>query len=336
MMPPKISFIIPTFNAEMYLERCLSSISNQDYPKDRLEIIIIDGGSTDLTIEISKGFNARILDNPKKLAEYGVQIGILNANGDLVVMFAADNELISTKWAKTIISPFLYDRDISAVWGRISAPKDSPGLNKYFALIQNEPLNYFVNKNLELYLNGKYNHKIDNFCIFYVDPQKPIVWGANGLTYRKEIIRPIWDTGEYLGDNDAFQIMVEKGINKVAYFNEPFIYHHHVRAIKDCFRKWRRNYTLHYLRKRKTRNLKWVFSKRFMWKLLIWAIYSCVPVFSFIHGVYLAIRFKNRYWFYHPLVSFVQLFTYSWATLTTNEGRLLIRDKILGEKFKSS
>ncbi len=329
-IPPSISFVIPTYNASYYLERCLNSIRTQDYPQDKIEILILDGGSADSTLLIAKKYDCRVIENPRRLAEYGVQIGVLNSSGDLIVIFAADNELPSSGWAKRVIRPFMYDKNISAVWGRIIASVDSPPLNKYFALIQNDPLNFFINKNFQIYLKEKTTQRVEDYYIFNVDFSKPLVWGANGLTYRKDFIRPIWDCGVYLGDNDAFQIMIEKGINRVAYFNDGFIYHHHVRRLRDCIRKWRRNYINHYLKKRKSRNLRWVFAKGFLWKLSIWIIYSGIPIFSFTHSLFLAIRNRNKYWLYHPAASFVQMLTYSWATLATAEGRQLVKDRILG------
>lgn len=54
MEQPSISVIIPTLNAAAVLEGCLRSIAVQDYPKDLVEIIVADGGSTDGTLEIAK------------------------------------------------------------------------------------------------------------------------------------------------------------------------------------------------------------------------------------------------------------------------------------------
>ena len=54
---PSISIIIPTLNTVKTLRDCLESIAVQDYPKDKLEIIIADGGSTDYTLNIFSEFS---------------------------------------------------------------------------------------------------------------------------------------------------------------------------------------------------------------------------------------------------------------------------------------
>lgn len=55
----KVSIIIPVYNVEKYLKKCLDSITNQSYKN--LEIIIIDDGSTDNSLEIAKGFEKMIV-----------------------------------------------------------------------------------------------------------------------------------------------------------------------------------------------------------------------------------------------------------------------------------
>jgi succinoglycan biosynthesis protein ExoA len=56
---PTVSVLIPTLNEEFYIAKCLDSLLNSGYPKDRLEIIIADGGSTDKTREILSTYQKR-------------------------------------------------------------------------------------------------------------------------------------------------------------------------------------------------------------------------------------------------------------------------------------
>lgn len=53
------SIVIPTFNRRLLLERCLTYLFAQDYPRDRYEIVIIDDGSTDGTKDMIRRLNAR-------------------------------------------------------------------------------------------------------------------------------------------------------------------------------------------------------------------------------------------------------------------------------------
>ncbi|MFA5089687.1 MAG: glycosyltransferase family 2 protein [Candidatus Omnitrophota bacterium] len=321
----KISFIIPTYNAGEHLERCLKSIICQGYQQEKLEILIIDGGSGDKTLEIAENFGCKILNNPRRLAEYGVQIGVKEAEGELLVIFAADNELVGEDWLKKVEDVFNSDPGVSAAWGRLVAGKKDASLNKYFELIQSDPLNWFLNNNLNMY-----RHKAkgcgEDYFIFNVDPAKPLVWGANGLAYRSERIKEIWMQEGYLGDNDAFQYMIEKGNNKVAYFNGAFVYHHHVARISDWVGKWRRNFNLHLLSQQETRNMNWVFTGNFNIKLFSWSMYSALPFAALIHSLYLCLKSKNLYWFYHPMISCAQFWTYAILVLTTAKGRNFVKN----------
>lgn len=318
----KISFVIPVLNEEKRIRKCLSSIRRQNYPQDKVEILIVDGSSSDKTLEIAKEFNVRIINNPKKLAEYGVQLGILNARGELATIFAADNELYSENWIRRVIEVFEKNKEVSAVWGRLISGEDDPPINKYFELIQNDPFSFFMNKNLNFYL--KTGERRGDYVVFRVSPKRPLVWGANGLTYRLKWIREIWNTEDYLGDNDAFHILIERGKNKVVYFSIPFVYHHHIRRLDDWVKKWRRNFLHHLLDKWESRNINWILVQNFKIKLIVWLIYSLLPIFSLIHSLKNALLTKNKYWLYHPIVCFMQSITYIYLILSTKKGRKVL------------
>jgi glycosyltransferase involved in cell wall biosynthesis len=63
---PRLSFIMPTLNAEALLDNVLSSITRQTYPRDRYEILLADAHSIDRTREIAKKYNATVLDDDGK------------------------------------------------------------------------------------------------------------------------------------------------------------------------------------------------------------------------------------------------------------------------------
>ncbi|MFH1691076.1 MAG: glycosyltransferase family 2 protein [Candidatus Omnitrophota bacterium] len=322
-----LTFVIPVLNASQHLACCLKSIRDQDYPKEKVEIFIVDGGSTDTTIEIATEFGAKVLHNEKRLAEYGVQLGVGEATSDLLVVFAADNELVGRDWAAKVVDVFRIYKDVSAVWGRLASGRYDPFLNKYFELVQSDPLNWFLNQNLTYYRAKSLNTRAE-FFKFDVDPLKPLVWGANGLTYRTKCIKSIWQQSGYLGDNDAFQSMIERGDRQVVYFNTPFVYHHHVAALGDWINKWKRNFFCHLTDKHQTRNMNWVFVKGFKKKVFIWSIYCIIPIFSLSDSLLRAFRDRNLFWLCHPFVSLTQFLTYVYLVMMTQKGRRFIMSKL--------
>ncbi len=85
-----VSIIIPCRNEEKFLAKCLDSIIANDYPKDKLEILVVDGISEDRTREIleeyAKKFHfIKALENPKKFTPFGLNLGIKQAKGEIVI-----------------------------------------------------------------------------------------------------------------------------------------------------------------------------------------------------------------------------------------------------------
>lgn len=94
----KFSFIVTCFNLEKYIERCLSSLIDQDYPKTHYQIVCVDDGSTDRSLEIIKGLekkHADILIISQKNAglERSCNRGIGSARYDWIVRVDGDDFL---------------------------------------------------------------------------------------------------------------------------------------------------------------------------------------------------------------------------------------------------
>ena len=329
MPRPTFTFVLPTLNASGPLfERALTSIGAQDYPKELVDVLVADGGSSDDTRAVAERHGARVIENPEKLAEWGVKEGMLAAAGDIVVVFAADNELVGPDWISRVARRFEDDPELAATFGRlVSGPDDAP-LNKYIELIQSEPLNWFLNRNLEAYL-GDAQPGEDGFTTFDVDPQRPLVWGANGLAVRREWARPIWAREGYVADVDAFHRMVQSGRRRVAYHPGPYCYHHQVVRLTDLRRKWLRNSQQHLVHQAETRDLDWVEVPGFRLRAVLWLVYSLVPPVSTADALRRAVRDRSPYWLYHPAATFLQAATYAQALLFSGAGRRLVSRSLL-------
>ena len=86
---PFVSVIIPCRNEDSFIARCLESLIGNDYPKERMEILVVDGSSTDHTKDIASRYSEkhsyiRLLDNPRKTTPVAMNIGINAARGELV------------------------------------------------------------------------------------------------------------------------------------------------------------------------------------------------------------------------------------------------------------
>ena len=89
---PSVSVILPIRNEIVYIERCLKAILAQNYPHNRMEVLIIDGMSNDGTRDyISKiladfrEFPVYLIDNPARIVPAALNIGLDNAKGDIIV-----------------------------------------------------------------------------------------------------------------------------------------------------------------------------------------------------------------------------------------------------------
>jgi len=85
-----VSIIIPCRNEEKFIGKCLDSIISQNYPKEKLEVLVIDGMSEDKTREIIKNYSQKysfikLLDNPRKFIPSALNIGIENSKGEVII-----------------------------------------------------------------------------------------------------------------------------------------------------------------------------------------------------------------------------------------------------------
>jgi len=109
----KISVIVPTLNEERDIESCLRFINGQKYPK--FDIILVDSGSTDRTVEIAKKYVNKILvmeaNGPGPARNFGVR----DTNADVVAFTDADTQ-VAPNWLEVIAKDF-EDPDVVGVGG---------------------------------------------------------------------------------------------------------------------------------------------------------------------------------------------------------------------------
>lgn len=137
----KISVVIPAYNEEKYLPKTLESIAGLDRKPD--EVIVIDGGSTDKTLEIAKEGGARVITVRHRGIGRARQQGLVAAKGDIVAFTDADT-VVPKDWLGKIVDT-LSQNNVS---GMYSVYKVSDGTLLYRWIINYcnpfvFPLGYF-------------------------------------------------------------------------------------------------------------------------------------------------------------------------------------------------
>ncbi len=115
---PKVSVIVLVYNAENNIATLIESLLDLDYPKELLEIIIVDNNSSDMTKEIAKQFPVKLLEEKNIQSSYAARNrGIHNAKGEILAFI--DSDCTATPpWVKEGVKVLVYE-DADLVGGKV-------------------------------------------------------------------------------------------------------------------------------------------------------------------------------------------------------------------------
>ena len=138
MKSKKVSIIIRTKNEERWIGRCLESIFKQNYKN--FEVIIVDNGSTDKTLEKLKNFKIKKVVKIKKyLPGKALNLGIKHSTGEFVVCISSHCIVTNKHWLRNLVDAIQEDKKYAGVYGRqepmsFSSPSDKRDLLIVFGL----------------------------------------------------------------------------------------------------------------------------------------------------------------------------------------------------------
>ena len=119
---PFISIIVPAYNEGRMIKRRIENLLSQDYPKDQFEIVVVDSGSTDTTLEIARGLekinaNVRVLEEGERKGKASaINLGKSYAKGEIILLTDA-NTFFDVNVLREI-APYFKNPEVGAVGGR--------------------------------------------------------------------------------------------------------------------------------------------------------------------------------------------------------------------------
>ena len=320
---PSISIVIPTLNSGGVLESCLKSILEQTYPRDKIETIIADGGSTDNTLLIAKDFNVEILPNPLKTGEAGKAAGIKIARNEIIALIDSDNVLDQKDWLKNMVEP-LKDEEIAGCEPLYYTYNKQDGyITRYCALLgMNDPLCLFLgNYDRYCYITGKWteieveqDEKDGYIKVRLNEIQLPTI-GANGFLVQRALIEKC-AIGDYLFDIDVVYELVKQGYDKFAKVRIGIV-HIFSASISEFARKQRRRIRDYaYYKKLNLRKYPWSSLSKI--KLLKFILYTLLVVPLLVQVIKGYSRKKDRTWLFHVAACWITLVVYSYEVMRHN------------------
>ncbi len=318
---PKISIVTCTYNGERVIEEYFSHIFSQNYPLEKIELIIADGGSKDKTLEIIKKYEKlypktlKFMINKKQYSigkGFGMDNATQKATGEIIFQLDQDNILIQKDWLLNIVKIFLNHPEITAVQSRMSADKTSTSLDRYMNDLGIEDpfaINYSLNAQISLNpQNFKYNKEGD-FYTYTINKKNFFYAGDNGFAIRKKEFREI---GGYTQDIDNFYRMANsKKTYTIAIPRKIKLHHKTSTSLKSMLSK-RVYYAGHYVIKNfQQRDFYWFNLKHNTFRQNLRFLLSTsinLAIFpALIKAINKSTSEKKPYWFWHPLA--VQLMT---------------------------
>lgn len=299
---PKVSFTLLTLNDEKGVEKCLESVKKQVYPKDKIEIIVIDNGSTDKSVKVARRYTKKVFINRQNPYKNRAEV-MRMATGEFVFMtLEQDIELKSRYFIRDMISPLLEDKKLIASFTREYPRRNQSWITRFLSYnpIQADPLFEFLSPSLESTLvEKKENYFLAKFTLGKI----PM---ATHMFFRVSDIKktPVWNQEKDF-DHDTIVKIVKSGYNFFAYIPSAGTYHNHAKSFRQFLSKRIRNLERHFFPFYSTTQFNYVSKKRDILKLFYWVIYANLIIPATLKGIWKSIKFRDWVLLTEPFVTVV-------------------------------
>lgn len=132
MVLPFVTIVIPVFNEEDYIGMCLGSLIESNYPRQKIEILVVDNGSTDRTKEIVSEFDVSLLEKPFVKVGAVRNYGVTRSRGEVIAFLDSDC-IVDKDWLKKGVSAVIRCGNC-AIGGQYLIRDDASWLERYWIL----------------------------------------------------------------------------------------------------------------------------------------------------------------------------------------------------------
>jgi glycosyltransferase involved in cell wall biosynthesis len=322
---PSVSVITSVLNCEKKLYECYRRLASQNYPKSSVELIAVDGGSTDNTRQVCLDFGARFIEGgyPDN-QEARRWLAVREAKNDLLLILDSDNYLPDNEWLRQMAEPFKDTEIVAAQTLRYQYEKSETLMNRYFALFgANDPVAFYLKKADRLsYLYDSWNLNgkvIDEKPLYYkveFDSKDLPTIGSNGFLIRKNILSQLSLKPEQFLHIDNNVDLINRGYNKYAIVKNSIIHstgETYLKNISKRVRYMRVHFKeLNALRRYKVFDASSARDRFNLMKFIFFSLTLIEPLFLSLLGYR---KIQDRAWFMHPLVCLGFLFGYGYSLL---------------------
>lgn len=316
---PSVSFVTCTLNSARLIEECLQSIKSLDYPKHLLEIIVVDGGSTDATLQVARRLQCTIIEERTGRPEAATAIGYNQAKHDIIVNFPSDNVITDKKWLRLMVQPFIEHTNVVGTYTlKYEYNRNDNALNRCFALFgAGDPVAYYMNKRDRMtYLKNDYPKSSNtkdcgNYYLVTFQKNNIPTLGANGFLIRRSFGQSVSNEPMSFFHIDTIYDLIAQGHNTFAIVKNQ-IWHRTGESFTNFFTR-RVRYINIYFNDKHLRRYHVVDMQTDKWKLTKYILYSLTFIEPTIQAMRGYIQIRDWAWFLHPIISFLCVPIYSYA-----------------------
>jgi len=156
-----ISVVIPAYNEEKNIEKCLKSLNKQTISRQNFEIIVVDGHSTDKTVEIAKEFADKVIMQKTRWIAGARNDGAHAAKHDIIACTDADCA-VNESWLEEI-EKSLSKKDVVAVFGPVVPPENRETFYAIYFYVTNKGLSVLNKLNMHLAYASSFAFKKQQF-----------------------------------------------------------------------------------------------------------------------------------------------------------------------------